>query len=1101
MATTEQEALPYRFAIDRGVADLRAEFDDLAPDTDTGVVVRIAGRMIGRRRHGGLSFADLRDGTDAVQLLLDTAVLGADTHHAFDALDLGDWIGVTGTVMTTRAGELSVRVTGYVLLARAKRPLPLGHGGLTDVQTRYRRRYVDLSVNARTRDIFRIRHAAIRAIREQLAEEGFTEVEGPVLQNIQGGASARPFVTHHNALDLDMYLRIALELHLKRLIVGGMGRVFEIGRVFRNEGVDTRHNPEFTMLEAYQAFADYHDMMDLTEKLVVAAARAALGRGSDLTVHYLGRTVVLTPPWPRKRFADMIAEKTGEVMHPDMPLDDARAALTRLGIDYEQGWGAGRLMTEVYDERVQHDVDGPVFCVDYPREVSPLARVHRDDPAYSERFELIVAGFELCNAYSEQNDPAEQMAAFVEEAEAKRNGDPEAGDIDEDYVRALEYGMPPTGGLGIGIDRLVMLLASVDSIREVLLFPTLRPEFAPPPGAGPTGAVRPLLPPTGLPPAPMELPPPVPNASVEPPERHPTVAPRVVAGITAVAGVLHLLSMLPGIHRRVLGGLAVDVVPPWAIVSGHVMSAVIGLVLLLLADQLARHKRAAWRVAVGLFGIGLVAHVLKGPHEVGMLLCLVMLALLARYRRSFHAPADPPSLLRLLRVVPIYLGAVLLFGFVGLAFQRGHVTPELSLGGGLETIFGGLIGLDGPYTFARPLFAAWFPDALLALGIAGLVIVLILVFRPLLSRSPHTPQEWAHAQTLVTTFGWDTLAAFALRDDKSFFFASDGRAMIAYTYLRGYALASGDPIGDPASIPRVVDEFLAMCEERAWTPAFLAAREDTVTGDGPLAARGFKSFYLGDEAILDCTTFTLEGRARKSVRAAVRRVERSYRFQLVTEANASPELVAGLNAISEQWRGKAPERGFTMALSQDVAGAGRNPAFLLCVALDERGVPGGFLRLVPAYGGPQTGTTFGYTLDLMRHDPSAPNGMTEFLIARSAEALGARGVTRLSMNFALWGRLFADDVPFTPTQQLARRAVGVLNPFFQVRSLHDFNAKFDPQWLPRVLAYRHAADLPRVGLLYAGAEGFLALPGLGPLFVPAAVGGTPSPSAPSGAPA
>ncbi|MFC5062698.1 lysine--tRNA ligase [Actinomycetospora atypica] len=1091
---------PYRFEVDTGVAAVRGEYGDLPPDTVTERRVRLAGRLVGRRRHGYLGFAELRDGTGAIQLFLDTSVLGEAAHRAVDALDLGDWVGVSGTVMTTRRGELSVRVEECTLLSKALLSLPLGRGGLTDVQTRYRRRYVDLAVNARTREIFRIRHRTIRAIREHLASVGFTEVEGPVLQSIQGGASARPFVTHHNALDLDMYLRIALELHLKRLIVGGMERVFEIGRVFRNEGVDTRHNPEFTMLEAYQAFADYHDMMDLTESLVVAAARAALGEDSDLKVRYAGRTVDLTPPWPRKRFADMIAEKTGAVMHPAMPVEEARAALDRLGIDYELGWGPGRLMTEVYDERVQHDVDGPVFCLDYPREVSPLARAHRDDPAYSERFELIVAGFELCNAYSEQNDPAEQMAAFVEEAEAKRNGDPEAGDIDEDYVRALEYGMPPTGGLGIGIDRLVMLLASVDSIREVLLFPTLRPEFTPPPGSGPGGAHRPVLPPTGMPPValPPAIPPVVPTAAPVPvPATQGALAPRVIAGITALAGMLHLLVHLPFVHTRLAARLELDVVPPWFVVSGHVLSAVIGLVLLLLADQLAKRKRTAWRVAVGMFGLGLVAHLVKGPHEIGMLICLVMLGLLTAYRDRFRAPADPPSLFRLLRVVPIYLGAVLAFGFAGLALQSGRMTPSLTLLGGLETIFGGLVGVDGPYTFSRPLFAAFFGPSLLALGIAGLVVLLVLVFRPLVARSPHTPDDWARADALVRTYGWDTLAAFSLRDDKSFFFSTDGRAMIAYTYLGGYALASGDPVGDPGSVPRVVDEFLAMCAERAWTPAFLAAREDTVGRDGVLGSRGFRSFYLGDEAILDCTTFTLEGRARKSVRAAVRRVERTYRFQLVTEANASPALVAGLNAISDQWRGKAPERGFTMALSQDVAGAGRNPDFLLCVALDEQGVPGGFLRLVPAYGGPWTGTTFGYTLDLMRHRPDAPNGMTEFLISRSAEALGARGVTRLSMNFALWGRLFDEDVPFTPMQRVARRAVGVLNPFFQVRSLHDFNAKFDPQWLPRVLAYRSPADLPRVGLLYAGAEGFLAVPGLGPLFVPAAVGGAPSPSAPS----
>ena len=320
-----------------------------------------------------------------------------------------------------------------------------------------------------------------------------------------------------------------------------------------------------------------------------------------------------------------------------------------------------------------------------------------------------------------------------------------------------------------------------------------------------------------------------------------------------------------------------------------------------------------------------------------------------------------------------------------------------------------LVGVDGPYVYERPFFALFFPAALLALGSTGLVVFAILLYRPLAARRPHVSSDWDRAEDLVHRYGWDTLAYFALRDDKSFFFSSDGEAMLAYTYLGGYALVSGDPIGAPASVPQLLDEFLAMCEQRAWNPAFLAVRE----ADLPLyAARGFRDLYLGDEAIVRCDRFTLDGPVHKGLRAAVRRVGRRYTFQLITEANAPAPLVDALNAISARWRGKAPERGFTMSLSQDVRGAGANPEFLLCVALDAQGRPGGFLRLVPAYG-----ADFGYTLDLMRHDPDAPNGMTEFLIASTAAALRGRGVVRLSMNFAVWGGC-------SPTTSRSRGASG-----------------------------------------------------------------------------
>ncbi|MDT7578097.1 MAG: lysyl-tRNA synthetase, class, partial [Pseudonocardiales bacterium] len=657
----------------------------------------------------------------------------------------------------------------------------------------------------------------------------------------------------------------------------------------------------------------------------------------------------------------------------------------------------------------------------------------------------------------------------------------------------------------------VMLLASVDSIREVILFPTLRPEFAAAPGAGPQGAPRPVLPPTPVPAggvvggggvgaeaqamaSVVALPDMAPSAhSIPAPARRGdhSRAVRVLAGLAFVGGVLQLFTQIPIMNSPIDGAEPLAIDPLWLPVTGHVVAVVAGLLLLLLADQLARRKRLAWQVALGLFALSAVAHVVKGPHPVAVLFCVVMLVLLIRYRGAFRAPADPPSLLRLVRFVPLYVVGVLAFGLVSLLLERDDLSPGLTLGGALVTIVGGLIGLDGPYTFGSPFFAAFFPIALIALGVAGLVVLVVLLTRPIVGRRPHTDDDWTRAGRLVRTYGWDTLAYFALRDDKSFFFAADGEAFIAYTYIGGYALVAGDPIGRRESVVAVLDEFLAFCSDRGWIPALLAAREASM----PLySSRGFNAFYLGDEAVIDCRRFGLEGSARKGLRAAVRRVGRTHRFQMVAESQAAPRLVEQLNAISARWRGKNPERGFTMSLSQDIVGAGANPEFLLCIALREDGTPSGFLRVVPAYG-----PSFGYTLDLMRHDPDAPNGMTEFLIAESALALRERGVARLSMNFAMWGRLFASDVPFSAAQRAARWAVGVMNPFFQIKSLHDFNAKFDPDWMPRVLAYQHRADLPRVGLLYAGAEGFLALPGLGELLVPRAVGGTAAPSDPGAA--
>jgi lysyl-tRNA synthetase class 2 len=464
---------PYRFDRDHYLRDLRASFGDLAPGEETDSKVRVAGRLMLKREQGRLSFANLRDATGEIQLFVAKAVLGDEEFAAFNDLDRGDWVGVEGVVMTTKKGELSVKVESFELLGKALRPLPDKWKGLSDIDTRYRQRYVDLIVNEDARQVFAVRHAALDAIRRYLKEHEFVEVETPILNLQQGGATARPFVTHYNALELDTYLRIALELPLKRLVVGGLERVFEIGRTFRNEGIDTRHNPEFTMLEVYQAFADYTDMMTLTERLVETAALAANG---TTKVTLRGREVDLSPPWPRVAMSELIADVVGVEIQPSMDVDAARHVLDGLGLPYDTSWGAGRLTAEVYDELAEPKVFEPTIVIDHPREVSPLAKPHRDDPALVERFEVIVDGREFANAYSELNDPVEQLARFRDEARAKAAGDPEAGDVDLDYIRALEYGMPPAGGMGMGIDRLVMLLAGVESIREVILFPTLRPE-------------------------------------------------------------------------------------------------------------------------------------------------------------------------------------------------------------------------------------------------------------------------------------------------------------------------------------------------------------------------------------------------------------------------------------------------------------------------------------------------------------------------------------------------------------------------------------------------------------------------------------------------
>ncbi|MGI9644202.1 MAG: lysine--tRNA ligase [Ilumatobacteraceae bacterium] len=467
------EPYPYRFDRTHTLAELREGWGHLEPGIETEDAAAAAGRVMLKRDSGKLIFATIRDRSGEVQLFISKAVVGDEAFDAVKALDLGDWVGATGTVMTTRKGELSVKAERVELLSKAVRPLPDKWHGLTDVDTRFRQRYVDLIVNEDARRTFEIRHEVVGSFRRTLHGKGFIEVETPVLHAEAGGAHARPFVTHHNALDIDLYLRIALELHHKRLIVGGMERVFEIGRIFRNEGIDTRHNPEFTMMELYQAFGDWTDVMAITEELITTAAQDATG---STVVEIRGQEFDLSDPWPRRRMVDLVSEAAGRDVHPSQPVGDLRALADQHGVHWEEPWGGGKLVEELFEALCEGDIVGPTFVTGHPTEISPLARADRDDPWLTERFELFVDSRELGNGYSELNDPVEQRERFEAEQAAKEAGDAERGTVDEDYLRALEYGLPPTGGLGLGMDRIVMLLAGVDSIREVILFPTLRPE-------------------------------------------------------------------------------------------------------------------------------------------------------------------------------------------------------------------------------------------------------------------------------------------------------------------------------------------------------------------------------------------------------------------------------------------------------------------------------------------------------------------------------------------------------------------------------------------------------------------------------------------------
>lgn len=468
-----QNPYPEHSELEDYVADIEAKYAELADGEDTEDVVKIAGRVVAKRGQGKIMFIVVRDATAEIQLFCRINDMDEAAWSTLKALDLGDILGVTGVVVRTQRGQLSVAPKSATLLAKAVRPLPEKFHGLSDKETRYRQRYVDLIANDDVRATFRKRSQILSTFRRFMESDGYMEVETPILQTIQGGATAKPFITHFNALDQECYLRIATELHLKRCIVGGFERVFEIGRIFRNEGMDLTHNPEFTTMEAYRAFSDLEGMKALAQGVIKAANKAI---GNPEVIEYQGQTIDLSGEWASRPMTDIVSDVLGKQVTIDTPVEELAAAAREKGLEIKPEWTAGKIIAEIYDELGEDTIVNPTFVCDYPIEVSPLAKRFEDDPRLTHRFELVIAGHEYANAFSELNDPVDQAERFAAQMAEKAGGDDEAMEYDEDYVRALEYGMPPAGGIGIGIDRVVMLLTNQASIRDVLLFPHMKPE-------------------------------------------------------------------------------------------------------------------------------------------------------------------------------------------------------------------------------------------------------------------------------------------------------------------------------------------------------------------------------------------------------------------------------------------------------------------------------------------------------------------------------------------------------------------------------------------------------------------------------------------------